>query len=131
MFDKRLMLFLHRQTLIMALYRLCEHNLRHSEASLPRRFTKAAILMLATMASLSAGNVIHVPGDQPTIQAGIAAAANGDTVLVMAGTYYENINFNGKAIIVTSEQGAGLTVIDGQSRGSVATFATSEGLNSI
>jgi len=96
-----------------------------------KHVSKAAILMLATMASLSAGNVIHVPGDQPTIQAGIGAATNGDTVLVAAGTYYENINFNGKAITVTSEQGAGLTVIDGQSHGSVATFATSEGPNSI
>jgi len=93
--------------------------------------SQVAILILATMASLSAGNVIHVPGDQPTIQAGIGAATNGDTVLVAAGIYYENINFNGKAITVASEQGAGLTVIDGQSHGSVATFATSEGPNSI
>lgn len=45
---------------------------------------------------------IHVPGDQPTIQAGTAAALDGDTVLVADGTYYENINFEGKEIIIAS-----------------------------
>ncbi len=35
-----------------------------------------------------------------TVAAGIAAAASGDTVLVCPGTYVENINFGGKAIIV-------------------------------
>ncbi len=46
--------------------------------------------------------IINVPIDQPTIQAGINAATNGDTVLVDNGTYYENIRFMGKAITVAS-----------------------------
>lgn len=56
---------------------------------------------------------IHVPADQPTIQAAINAAANGDTVLVSDGTYKENINFKGKAITVASVNGPVTTTIDG------------------
>lgn len=38
-----------------------------------------------------------------TIQHGINAASNGDTVLVSDGHYYERVNFLGKAITVASE----------------------------
>ncbi len=50
----------------------------------------------------SFATVIHVPGDQPEIQAGIEIAANGDTVLVADGIYFENINLLGKEITLAS-----------------------------
>lgn len=83
-----------------------------------------SISLITTVAM--AGTVIHVPANQPTIQAGINAASNGDTVLVASGTYMENINFYGKAITVKSSSGASLTIIDGDQNGAVVTFANGE-----
>ncbi|HPF12281.1 MAG TPA: hypothetical protein PKW08_06760 [Flavobacteriaceae bacterium] len=45
---------------------------------------------------------IHVPADYPTIQEAIDAASTGDVIIVANGTYYENIDFMGKDITVTS-----------------------------
>ncbi len=47
--------------------------------------------------------IIHIPADQPTIQAGINSASEGDTILVAEGSYFENINFKGKPITVASQ----------------------------
>jgi hypothetical protein len=78
-----------------------------------------------------AASIIHVPADQPTIQAGITSASAGDTIFVAPGTYIENVNFLGKAIRVTSEQGPAVTIIDGNGNGSVVTFASSESSQSV
>jgi hypothetical protein len=61
-----------------------------------------------------------------TPAAGIAAAVNGDTVLVCPGTYVGGINFGGKAITVRSVSGPAVTILDGNGAGPVVTFATGE-----
>ncbi len=72
------------------------------------------ILILAVSTALSA--TIHVPADQPTIQAGIDAAVAGDTVLVADGTYTgsgnRDIDFGGKGVVLKSENGPDFTIID-------------------
>jgi hypothetical protein len=70
------------------------------------------VLALSLAAPVAAQSVIGVPGDAPTIQAGIDLAVDGDTVLVAPGTYAESISFSGKAITVRSVGGAGVTVVD-------------------
>lgn len=58
--------------------------------------------------------VRNVPSQYATIQAGINASVNGDTVLVAPGTYNEQLDFMGKAILLTSESGVSSTLIEGQ-----------------
>ena len=71
----------------------------------------------------------EVPSVYSTIQSAIDAASNGDTVLVQPGTYVENINFNGKKIVVGSlyvstgdTSYVSRTIIDGNENGSVVTI---------
>jgi Right handed beta helix region/Abnormal spindle-like microcephaly-assoc'd, ASPM-SPD-2-Hydin len=93
-----------------------------------------ATLLLSLLLSLAlptSAKTIHVPADQPTIQAGINTASNGDTVLVSSGTYYENITFSGKAITLTSASGPGATIINGQQQGPVVTFTNNEQRTSV
>jgi len=64
---------------------------------------KTLILIFVLLVSTCLySTIINVPADQPTIQEGIDASADTDTVLVADGTYFENINFEGKAITVAS-----------------------------
>ena len=67
-----------------------------------------------------------VPEVFSTIQAGIDAAEEGDVVLVGPGTYVEKIAFSGQKITVQGKAGAELTVIDGNSGGSVVVFSGGE-----
>jgi len=73
-------------------------------------------LVIPLVAGPAVAGTIHVPGDQPTIQAGIDAAFPGDVVLVAPGTYVgpgnKNLTFDGKDIEVSGAGGPDVTIID-------------------
>lgn len=87
-------------------------------------FAVATILTLIT--PIATARIINIPDDYSTIQAGINASANGDTILVQPGTYHELINFDGHCVSLGSlymidgdTAHISNTIIDGDSAGTV------------
>ncbi|NQT34785.1 right-handed parallel beta-helix repeat-containing protein [bacterium] len=87
-------------------------------------FTRLVLLLFLLIPITLTARIINVPDDQETIQAGIDATMDGDTVLVEPGRYVENINFNGRSIVLGSlyltegdEDFIEQTIIDGDANG--------------
>ena len=77
------------------------------------------------------GDYIVVPDDVPAIQAAIDCVAENGTIVVMPGTYMENLVLPGRDFILTSNDPSdpnivASTVIDGNQNGRCITFAGSE-----
>ena len=75
--------------------------------------------------------VINVPDDYETISAAIENASDGDEIVLAEGTYQEDLNFDGKDIVLTStdpEDTAVVanTVIEGTGNGPVFLFDSGE-----
>ncbi|MBN2592123.1 MAG: hypothetical protein JXA81_01350, partial [Sedimentisphaerales bacterium] len=96
---------------------------------------KSAIILSLTLLSIvftpAQAETRLVPADYATIQQAIDDSNDGDVIVVGPGTYYENINFSGKNIVVTGtnpddSEIVAATIIDGQSRGCVVMFENGE-----
>lgn len=94
------------------------------------------VLCLVFVLQLSA-TIINIPQDYLTIQEGINASVNADTILVQPGTYFENVNYNGKditlaSLFLTTQDTTYIsqTIIDGNQNGSVVTFESGENYTS-
>jgi len=94
-----------------------------------------AVMLLLSLGAATAKPVaaqngtINVPGDYPTIQEAIAAASEGDTIVVAAGSYPENVtvdksltlrgaqagvdarNRSGAETIIEPDEGAGIRIL--------------------
>ena len=93
---------------------------------------------LSSLTLLEHTTLINVPSLFATIQSAIDHAFIGDTVLVQPGTYVENINYNGKNIVVgslylTTQDTSYIssTIIDGNQNGSVVTFESGNEITSL
>ena len=60
------------------------------------------VVTLLLSAAVAHATIINVPADQPTIQDGVNASVNNDTVLVAPGVYYENVKVWAKSITLAS-----------------------------
>jgi len=85
------------------------------------------LVVLLLAAGMSGAATVYITedgnGDQPTIQAGLDACADGDTVLVAVGTYFENLTWPvTQDIVLMSESGPDYTFIDGGDAGRVITI---------
>ena len=64
--------------------------------------------------------IIEVPTDYPTIQQAVDHAAPGDEIVVLAGTYAENVSLvSMTSLLIRSQGGASTTIVDGGLQGSV------------
>ena len=105
-----------------------------------RHMVKLSIVILVVFSAVAADAATRYVrpgggGDATTIQGGINLAANGDVVIVEAGTYTgtgnRNISFSGKDITLTSESGPYVTIIDCQNLGQGFLFVGNEGFGAV
>lgn len=102
-----------------------------SSARSPRsgqRLFLAPLIICLWMGEPALARTWHVPGDAPTIQAGINLAQAGDDVLVGPGQYHEYDIALKADVVVHSESGASVTFVrpDGRGNGFVCDNLTEQ-----
>jgi parallel beta-helix repeat protein len=84
---------------------------------IPLPFFGFCVFLAAFGSQPISAKTIHVPGDQPTIQAAIDVSEPGDRILVAPGTYQERPVLKAGVSLRAAENAAEKTVIDGGGAG--------------
>jgi len=91
--------------------------------------------MVLFLSTAAAGEILHVPDNFPTIQSALDAATDGDTVILSDGLYSgignKNLSFQGKAILLRSQNGPITCVIDCENDGRAFLFNKGESAASV
>lgn len=66
-------------------------------------------------------------GDHETIGAALAAALEGDVILIQPGTYPEDLDFDGKGVTLDAAAGPGTVEVQGTGNGPTVRFDSGEG----
>ena len=112
---------------------------------LPRGIMKCKLLSFCVFITMcfSLSALVHTvaqdsTGQYSSVQEAIYASESSDTVLVMPGTYYENINFSGKSIslfsltaITNDPSYTAVTILDGRQQASVIKAVSRENIQII
>jgi len=90
------------------------------------------LVFLLAVSGLTSAETYTVPGDYPGIQVAIDNSNDGDMIIVSAGSYYENVDFHGKNVALTSvnpddPEIVAATIIDAKDVGRAVIFANGEG----
>lgn len=113
-----------------AMRRPVPHHARRCRA-VPTAMLLIGMSLFPARATAGGSTTIHVPADQPTIQAAINASTNGDVVEIADGTYTgtgnKNIVFGGKRIEVRSASNdPSVCIIDCETNGRGFDFAAGD-----
>ncbi len=92
-----------------------------------------AVPILAQVDNINenASRTLRVPSEYLSIQQGVNAARDGDTVLVEPGIYHETFNYKGKGIWVKSEAGPAETIWEGLLQNRFTIFNNGEDSSSV
>jgi parallel beta-helix repeat protein len=110
-------------------------NMKHST------ITVIVLALVFLVAGTAMGTTRNVPGTYATIQAAITAASTGDTIIVAAGTYNEDVNVNksiqlfgagiDQSYIVGLKTGAAQTIFLGANNTTLSGFTITRAGNNI
>jgi len=88
-------------------------NQGHQKKMLNKITSVTAAAVVGIAATVNAQADLYVPSTFATIQAAINAAQSGDRILVSPGIYHEQLQLNGKGIMIVGSSGGTATIVHG------------------